>query len=190
MEIPPVGYSSPRDILAVTTPKVIEDLDRASTTNIAEVYLLSQTRWIDSDGQVNEVNPQIKEIVENFLDDNPKSQFFVGVDLATKVADGVTTWGNFKPEISPELNTKIIDWISEGILTDDEEMTVMDVAIVAEMISGRIAVGDSFLTLKDLERLKEKIEEKVTPFLDKNDKLKQHWEKIINDIKVTEMMGL
>lgn len=190
MEIPPVGYSSPRDILLVTTPKVLERFELASSTNIAEVYLLSHTKWRDTDGQVNEIDSGIKQKIEDYLNKDPKAKFFVGVELATKVSDTVSTWGSFNPEIAPELNTTVMDWIAEGILSNDEEMTALDVAIVSEMISGRIAVGDSFLTLKDLQYLKDKIEDKVAGYLEKNEDLRKSWEKIINDLKVGEMMGV
>lgn len=190
MEIPQVGYSSPRDIQQVTTPKVLERFELASSTNIAEVYLLSHTNWRDTDGHVNEADMTVKQKIEDYLDKDPKAKFFIGIDLATKVSDTVTTWGNFDPEIDPELNKTIMDWIAEGIISNDEEMTTLDVAIVSEMISGRIAVGDSFLTLKDLQYLKDKIEDKVAGYLDKNDDLKKSWEKIINDLKVGEMMGV
>lgn len=189
-----------RDVMAVTLPKVMENLEGASMENVAMVYGTSHLSYVDTDQTLITPNTETIQALDTYIQESltPVSRFQLGIELTREFSDTYGTWGTTETHarieegkpgyVSPipeALRQKTIEFLSEGINAGDEASVTAQIEDIGKIVSGRVAAMESILTPGDLTSLVEKI----APTLEKyqaNEGIQASLKKIQDDIKIAQ----
>ena len=155
----------------VHTPSEI--WDKMDSQDIAIAYLNSS---LTPENPTS--SPQINSI-ESYLEGKADKKYEVAENMLT--GDTYTTMGS--PQEIPEgLSKFIVDGLTNGFETDDNDLKRQRLAKITGSISGQISFEGSFIKGKDLETFATNIESKI----DTGDpEIKTFWDKLQGDIKAS-----